>query len=526
MATRSQTAAVLLAGALALAACGSGGGSKTPAAAGGGGKTLVIDTSFDLKTADPGRTYEPTGLFVDKAAYETLLTFQGADVTKPVPQLAESYELSSDGKTLTLKLKKGATFSDGSPVTADDVVFSLTRVRDMKGTPSFLLDGVDVAKTDDSTVTLTSKTANPALPYILPNPALGIVNSKVVKEHGGATDAQDKAEQYLNSASAGSGPYTIDSFNVSSQVVLKANPKYYGTKPTYEKVVIRNVEAATQKLNVQRGDSQVALNLSGDQVNGMPANLTVKKTASANVIFLLANQDSAISKTTPNAKFVEAVRKGVDYAGLLELAGEGATQSPGVIPSQLLGALPADQAAKRDVEGAKKALAESGLSNPTVKLEYPSELTVNGLSFQPLAERIQANLKEVGITVDLAPAPITTALDNYRNGKEELGLWYWGPDYPDPSDYLAFLPGKTVGKRAGWKEGAAKDIEAAGEKAATAIGDDARKQAYADVQTKLNASGPFIPLIQPSQNIVTASSVTGLEYHPVWTVDIASLGAQ
>jgi peptide/nickel transport system substrate-binding protein len=270
----------------------------------------------------------------------------------------------------------------------------------------------------------------------------------------------------------------------------------------------------------------VALNLSGDQVTNMPATLQVNKTASANVIFLLANQDSAISKTTTNPKFVEAVRKGVDYAGLLELAGEGSTQAPGVIPSQLLGALPADQAVKRDVEGAKAALAASGLASPTVKLEYPTELTVNGLSFQPLAERIQANLKEVGITVDLQPAPVTTALDNYRNGKEEMGLWYWGPDYPDPNDYLAFLPGQTVGKRAGWQSGAAKDIEAAGEKAGAAIGDEARKEAYFDVQTKLNAAGPFIPLIQPSQNIVTAASVTGLEYHPVWTVDVADLGAK
>lgn len=524
MATRSQTAAVLLAGALTLAACASGGTSQAPATS--GSKTLVIDTSFDLKTADPGRTYEPTGLFVDKALYETLLSFDGADVTKPVPALAESYELSEDGKTLTLKLKQGATFADGSPVTADDVVFSLTRVRDMKGTPSFLLDGVEVAKDGDSTITMTSKAANPALPYILPNPALGIINSKLAKQNGATTDPQDKAEQYLNSASAGSGPYEIESFNVSSQVTLKANPKYYGTKPAYDKVVIRNVEAATQKLNVQRGDSQVALNLSGDQVTGMPATMQVKKIASANVIFLLANQDSGVSKTTTNAKFVEAVRKGVDYAGLLELAGEGSAQAPGIIPSQLLGALPADQAAKRDVEGAKAALAASGLSNPTVKLEYPSELTVNGLSFQPLAERVQANLKEVGITVDLQPAPVTTALDNYRNGKEEMGLWYWGPDYPDPSDYLAFLPGKTVGLRAGWKEGAAKEIEAAGEKAAAAIGDDARKTAYTDLQAKLNASGPFVPLIQPGQNIVTAASVTGLEYHPVWTVDIADLGAK
>ncbi|MFC4535458.1 ABC transporter substrate-binding protein [Sphaerisporangium dianthi] len=525
---RAALLPVLLTGALSLAAC-SGGSTSTTSPQGGGStsKTLVMDASFTLKTADPGRNYEPTGLIVGKALYDTLLTFEGSDVTKPVPSLAESFEQSPDGKTLTLKLRQGATFSDGSPITADDVVFSLNRVRDLKGNPSFLLDGVEVAKTDATTVTMTSKTPRPELPFILPNPALGILNSKVVKEHGGTADSSDKAEQYLNGASAGSGPYELESFNTSSQVVLKANAKYWGPdKPTYTKVVIRNVESATQKLNVQRGDSQIALDLSGDQIKGVSGNFQTLKTASANVVFLLANQDPGVSKATVNPKIVEAVRKGVDYQGLLELAGEGSVQAPGVIPTMLLGALPADQAVKRDVEGAKAAVAASGVSNPSVKLEYPSDLTLQGLSFQPFAERIQANLKEVGITVELAPAPVATALDNYRNGKEELGLWYWGPDYPDPTDYLAFLPGKTVGLRAGWKAGADKDLESLGDKAASTIGDDTRKQLYTDIQNKLNASGPFIPLIQPSQNIVTAASVTGLQFHPVWTVDVAALGAK
>ncbi|GGK73232.1 ABC transporter substrate-binding protein [Sphaerisporangium melleum] len=526
--TRAALLPVLLAGALSLAACSSGGtSSSAPSQGGGTGKTLVMDASFTLKTADPGRNYEPTGLIVGKALYDTLLTFEGSDVTKPVPSLAESYEQSPDGKKLTLKLRQGATFSDGSPVTADDVVFSLDRVRDLKGNPSFLLDGVEVAKTDETTVTLTSKTANPALPFILPNPALGILNSKLVKEHGGTADTSDKAEDYLNGASAGSGPYELESFNTSTQVVLKANPKYWGTKkPVYGKVVIRNVESATQKLNVQRGDSQVALDLSGDQVKSVAAGLQTTKTASANVVFLLAGQDPAVSKVTSNPKIVEAIRKGVDYQGLLELAGEGSVQAPGVIPTMLLGALPAGDAVARDVAGAKAAVAASGVNAPTVKLEYPSDLTLQGLSFQPFAERIQANLKEVGITVELTPAPVATALDNYRNGKEELGLWYWGPDYPDPTDYLAFLPGKTVGLRAGWKAGADKDLEALGDKAAATIGDDTRKQLYTDIQHKLNESGPFVPLIQPSQNIVTAASVTGLQFHPVWTVDVAALGAK
>lgn len=514
---------LLAVAALTLSACSGGSTSGT---ASGGGKTLVIDTSFNLKTADPGREFEPTGQIVDKALYETLLTFKGGDVTKPVPGLA-TYEESTDGRKLTLKLRSGAKFSDGSPVTADDVVFSLNRVIGLKGNPSFLLDGVTVTKTDASTVTLTSKKANPALPYILPNPALGILNSKTVKAHGGTATAADKAETYLNSQSAGSGPYTLTSFNTNTQVVLEKNPRYAGSaKPAYDKIVIRNVQAPTQKLNVQRGDSQIALDLTADQVEGLSGGLKVLSGTSSDVVFLLLNQDGKISSTTTNAKFAEAVRKGIDYPSLLSLAGKGSAQAAGVIPSTFLGALPASQAASRDLAGAKAALAASGIKNPKVTLGYPSDLTVDGLSLQTIAERLQAQLKEVGITVDLAPAPTTTELDKYRNGQEEAGLWYWGPDYPDPSDYLVFLPGNLVGLRAGWKAGADPALTALGEKAATTIGDDARKALYEQIQTKLNASGPFVPLFQPSRYTVTAASVTGVAYNPVWTLDVAAVGSK
>ncbi|WP_406450606.1 ABC transporter substrate-binding protein [Streptomyces sp. NBC_01622] len=509
--------------ALALSAC-SGGTSASGSSA---GKTLVVDTSFNLKTADPGREFEPTGQIVDKALYETLLTFKGSDVTKPVPGLASSYEQSADGKTLTLHLRTGAKFADGSAVTADDVVFSLNRVIALKGNPSFLLDGVTVTKTDASTVTLVSKKANPALPFILPNPALGILSAKTVQAHGGSASSTDGAEKYLNTTSAGSGPYTLTSFNTNTQVVLTKNPKYTGTdKPSYDKIVIRNVQAPTQKLNVQRGDSQIALDLTSDQVSGLAGGLKVDSGASSDVIFLLLNRNTKVSSTTANAKFAEAVRKGIDYKSLLSLAGSGSVQPAGIIPSTFLGALPASEAAGRDLAGAKAALKASGIAKPSVTLGYASDLTVDGLSLQTLAERVQAQLKEVGITVTLAPAPTTTELDNYRNGKEQLGLWYWGPDYPDPSDYLTFLPGNLVGLRAGWKAGADSALTALGDTAATTIGDDTRKTLYEQIQTKLNADGPFIPLMQPSRNTVYAASVTGVAYNPVWTIDVAALGAK
>jgi ABC-type transport system substrate-binding protein len=105
-------------------------------------------------------------------------------------------------------------------------------------------------------VVLTSSTPNTAIPAIVTNPALGIVDAAKVQATGG-TDASnaataDKAESSLNSTSEGSGPCTLSSFSLTSQVVLKANPHYWGSKPKYPEIVIRNVQASVQNRGAGR----------------------------------------------------------------------------------------------------------------------------------------------------------------------------------------------------------------------------------------------------------------------------------
>jgi peptide/nickel transport system substrate-binding protein len=160
--------------------------------------TLVVDKSFDLKTVDPQRQFEPTGGIVDRALYDTLLQFKGADVAHPLPNVAASYTASKDARTYTFALRRNAHFSDGTPLTSADVVFSYRRLINLKGNPSFLLSGITVSAKGPYTVVLRSKTPNPAIPVLVTNTSLGIVNSKVVKAHGGTdapnADKTDKAE--------------------------------------------------------------------------------------------------------------------------------------------------------------------------------------------------------------------------------------------------------------------------------------------------------------------------------------------
>ena len=539
--SRLATAGGVTALAVAVTACGggatsSGAGGATSGSSGGAASgstgagpsgTLVVETSFVLKTVDPARMFEPTGLMIDHQLYDTLLTYKGSDVSKPVPDLATSFTASADAKTYTFTLRKGVTFANGDPVTASDVVYSLTRTKNIQGNPSFLMAGVTATAPNASTVVLTSQTPNTAIPAIVTNPALGIVDAKVVAADGGDDSAKaataDKAEAKLNAASAGSGPYTLTSFSTTSEVDLTANPKYWGPKPKYAKIVIRNVAASVQKLDVLRGESQIAVDLSPTQAQGM-SGVQIVNGASPNLFFVLSNDNPKISAITSNPKFQEAVRDGIDYAALVQLAGKGAEQAAGVIPSNFLGALPASQAPVYDLAKAKAALAASGLGHPTVTMVYPSDLSVNGISFGDLAARVQQQLAQVGITVKLQGQSIQVALDSYRGGKEEMGLWYWGPDFPDPSDYLNFLPGALVGLRAGWAKGADSALEALGTKAASTTQDSARAALYQQIQQSMNTASPFMPLIQPAQIVVGASSLKNLQSNALWLVDLNELG--
>ena len=529
LATAGTTAAV----AVAVAACGGGatssgaGGTTSGGSSAGSSGTLVVETSFVLKTVDPARMFEPTGLMIDHQLYDTLLTYKGSDVSKPVPDLATSFTASPDAKTYTFTLRKGVTFANGDPVTASDVVYSLTRTKNIQGNPSFLMAGITATAPNASTVVLTSATPNTAIPAIVTNPALGIVDAKVVTADGGDDSVKavtaDKAEAKLNTVSAGSGPYTLTSFSTTSEVDLTANPRYWGSKPKYAKIVIRNVTASVQKLDVLRGESQIAVDLSPTQAQGM-SGVQIVNGASPNLFFVLSNDNPKVSAVTANPKFQEAVRDGINYAGLVQLAGKGAEQAAGVIPSNFLGALPASEAPVYNLAKAKAALAASGLGHPTLTMDDPSDLSVNGISFGDLAARVQQQLAQVGITLQLQGQSIQVALNSYRAGKEEMGLWYWGPDFPDPSDYLNFLPGELVGLRAGWAKGTDPALEALGTKAAATTQDSARSALYQQIQQSMNTASPFMPLIQPAQIVVGASSLKNLQSNALWLVDLNELG--
>ncbi len=534
LARRRKSPALLalgLATALTLAACSSGASDSGGSSSDGAG-TLVVDTSFVMTSFDPARALTPTLSVATRGMYDTLLKTTASDST-PQPSVADSFDASEDARTYTFKLRDDVTFSDGAALTSADVVFSFQRLANLQLGGSYLMEGLTVTAPDATTVVLESEDPKPAIPAMVSTPAFVILNSAQVKAAGGtdAADAPktDKADTWFNSNSAGSGPYVLDSYQADDSITLVRNDKYWGTAPEFARVVIRNMTAATQLLNVQRGSDEVALDLSATQSKTLESNeaVTVLTDPSSAVFRLQLNMDPAASSVSSNPDFQSAIREGINYDAMVQLAGDGAIQAPGLIPSTVPGALPESDAVTQDLTKAKQDLAASGISDPSVTLSYPSGINVNGLDFATLAARVQADLVAMGVKVKLQGLQVSNYLSEWAKGKMEMTVTYNLPDYLDPSYYSSFVPGSSSDAvRAGWStvDAGNQDLADLGKQINSTVDDSERIQLAQELQRDLNDSSPYVPLMQTAQTVVSSANLSGVKLDPLWTLDVAAIG--
>jgi peptide/nickel transport system substrate-binding protein len=517
---------------LGVAACGSSGSGASSATKTGG--TLVVDSAyaFTSKDADPARGgVDFTAVPIFHAMYDTLLTFDGNNYATPMPSLATSYVTSGGDTKFTFTLRQGVKFSNGDPLTASDVVFSLLRLQNLQDTPSYLMAGVtSVTAPNSSTVVITTATSDPALPYVLTNPAMGVTDAKQIEAHGG-TDAKnasttDTATAFLDAHSEGTGPYVLKSFSASGQVVLTANPSYWGPdKPHFTTVVYDGVNPATQALNIQRGTDEVALDIPTTQAAPMKNQhgLSVQLFSSPISFFLFLSDKASTSKTASNPDIQNAVRYGLDYNGIVSLAGPGSTRAAGIVPPGFLGALPQSDSIATDLAKAKQYVAASGISHPSLQLDY---VTGTSAIVDTIAARIQSSLEAAGITVTLNPQSSVVGVQDYRDGSDDMGLFDWAPDYPDPNDYLAFTPGQLVGLRAGWPTTASPTLTAQATTAGSTISNTERGAKFVALQKALNLESPIYPLVFPGESIVSTSNLTGIQFSSVWYIDFSQINSK
>jgi len=521
------------------AACGPAGtsgtsgspGASPSASAGGAASTLVIDRdTSDLISLDPAVLYEFSAVFATHNVYETLVKFEGTDLSTIKPGLATSWDIKDTGSTndITFKLKSGQKFASGNPVTADDVVYSVQRAIKLNKSPAFLFTDIaglkadSVKATDPTTVVFSlPKTASAsAFLTILTFTIGGVVDSKDVKakETGG-----DSGSAYLLDHSAGSGPFVVDHWTKNTEVLLKANPNYGGTKPTLSGVLFKQVpEPTNQQFALDKGDIDIANNLGPEQIAALQGKSGVTTTTADSLQLVYVGMNATV-KPLDNVKVREALRTAVDYDGIVKdlLKGNG-KKVQGIIPRGLAGYNEATPF-QADVTKAKALLTEAGETSVTLDFLVPTGQAPGGVAFSDLAAKLKSDWAKIGVTVNIKQTTTADLLATYRAQKGQLVMIYWGPDYPDPdanvgpfTDYKA----KSIGWRNAWDD---PTIAQKGRDAALITDPAKRAAAYKDITDYVLHNGPYVVLYQPSELFGLRSNVKGFNWSAIGWAELASV---
>ena len=531
-------AALCMAMALAVSACGGAAESGETTAAGAAqgeaasesanGTTVVVAMGAGFSTLDPGYVYEKYPPLVINACYENLFKFYTNDGA-PEPCLAEDYNFSDDGLTLTVTLKDGSTFASGNPMTSADVAFSINRCKNLQSNPSFMCDTIESVETpDDKTVVFHLTQPDSAILSKLTYSSLAILDSAVVKENGG-TDAEDAssadtAQDYLNTTSAGSGMYVMTSYIPDQEVVLEKNPNYWGEGTNVDKYIIRiQPDSNTQMMTLSTGDIDVAMNMTDDTMAELEGqeNIQLINGATKTLGFVMMNMNEEYGGPVSDPLVQQAIRKALNYANFQTICGEGSVTPYSLIQVGFMGSKGERAADYTNIEEAKELLAEAGYADGFDIDLTVCDLDMEGILLTDLAQLIKSDLAQIGINVNIVAQPWAAGYgDAYRDGTLGFTVMYWGIDYNDPNVQLEFLPGATVGLRAGWTADMDQELAAMYEEAMVATDNDARVAVLEKIQDAMYENGPFIMAVQAPSHIAYNTRLDGVGISDPYALDL------
>ena len=440
------------------------------------------------------------------------------DRDKFKPELAE--DMNVGDMSVTFKLKKKATFQDGTPVTAKDVKWSLDRAVSVGGFPTFQMSAGSLTKpeqfviVDDNTVRIDflkkDRLTIPDLAVIVPC----VVNSELVKKN--ASEKDPWGLDYTKQNTAGSGAYKVTKWTAGTEVVMERNDAWVGGPlPKIKRVIWRMVpQAGNRRALLERGDADVSYELPNQDFAEMKreGKLSITSLPISNGIQYLG-----MNVTQPpfnNPKVRQAVACAIPYQNIIDAVMFG-------LANPMFGAAPDTatqvkwpQATKYNVDMAKaKALmAEAGYPNG-FETTLSFDLGFAGVN-EPMCVLIQESLAQIGIKAGINKIPGA----NWRTelNKKVMPLYTnifsgW-LDYPEYFFYWCYHSGNSIFNTMNYSS-PEMDKLIDGARAAAATGDTASYDtdvkgfvdlAFADI--------PRIPLYQPYLNVATQKNVSGFQY--------------
>jgi ABC-type transport system substrate-binding protein len=515
---RVRTALAGLLGASFLAVSGLVGVATGAVASASGNSTMVITFSGPVQTIDPNNIYNAEDWSVGHDLYRGLYDFNNQG--QLVPAVAAGMPVVSDhGLVYTVHLRKGLHWSDGTPITAEDFAASLERELSpaqkspdgylwymLKGASDYeagktkTLSGVRVL--DPYTIQYTLTEPYPPFPYILGVPAgfpvdpaaLGRVNTDPVTD----------------------GPYVLKSWNHATEMVLVANPRYdIGPKPRITTVRYEfGVDPSVGVLRVESGQADlVGDGIPSADYPSLSANPLYRSDVAkreAVGVYLLALNTRV--KPFTNVLVRRAVEMAINRTHLIRLLNGRGTVANGVLPTSLPGfGSDIPNPYPYNPKKAKALLAQAGYPHGfTTVLGEGSELSGG----QEIATEVQADLKAIGIMVQVKPLPQeATAIASIP-----MQTYTWFMDYPDPADFIDGFTSCSAAVVGGSNPAflCDKGLDAMANAARGIPLGSARIAAYKRIDARVMQDAAYVPLYYPEFTFFHSSRLQHYVVNPLW----------
>lgn len=338
---------------------------------------IAVDADVDtLHATDMSTTVEMTVL---NQIYDPLMHMNPDGTQEPEPRIAESYEISEDGLDYTFKIRQDAVFHDGTPVTAEDVVFSIERYKssEYQGSQISMLAGVEAV--DETTVVCHLDT--PYAPFLQ-----GICSPYIFPKA-----YYEAGEETFASAPIGSGPYKFVSHTATS-IVLEANEDYYRGAPAIKNLTFEIIpDTATMAIALQTGEISFA-EIDASVLPQLEANpmIAISEVPTSAFAYISMNTEKA---PFDNVLVRQAVNYAVNRENLVAVCYEGkAEANSSICAPNRFGYSEDMMQYTYDPEKAKELLAEAGIETP-----YDLGSILVAEQYSNMATVIQNDLKAVGL---------------------------------------------------------------------------------------------------------------------------------
>jgi peptide/nickel transport system substrate-binding protein len=339
------------------------------------------------------------------------------------------------------------------------------------------------------------------------------VEQKVVEANAGS----DFGSTWLNDHSAGSGPYMLVSWERNTQNVLDVNPNYSGTAPAIKRVIMRSIgEQTNLQSAIETGDADIAQDLGPEQVKALDGNADVQLVKASLTQLEYIGMNAKIAPfDKPEVR--EAVRYAINYDDINTLLAGSGTIVQEIIPTGFLGHTGANPF-KQDIAKAKQLLAKAGVADGTeIELLAGTQAAPGGLDTAILAAKIQSDLAQAGLKLNIKQIQFSEVLNIYRAQKAQMVLASWGPDFPDPdanATPFTNYEAKSIGWRNGWE---APEIAKLAKDASLAPDNAKRTELYKQLVDRVQHEGPYAVLFQPIRTYGVRKNIKGFAFGPAST---------